>query len=192
MAFGKDLQDWLSSIYPLSEGALEDLMRATQRKVYARMEVLTQEGAVQREALFVEEGIQMSFAEQGEKLHVMAFTYAPSLSGIPDSFFFQRPSSYTLQALSPSVCHALPYTSLEVLYEQHRDLERLFRKMTEMILAGMIQRHLEWQTLSMEERFLQFARRSPHLFQLVPHKYLASYLNINATNFSKLYNKVKF
>ena len=63
--------------------------------------------------------------------------------------------------------------------------------MTEAVLAGMIQRHFELQSLSIKERFLVFARRSPHLLELVPHKYLAAYLNINPTNFSKLFNSVK-
>ena len=31
----------------------------------------------------------------------------------------------------------------------------------------------------------------PHLLQLVPHKYLANYIGIDATNFSKLINSVR-
>jgi hypothetical protein len=34
-------------------------------------------------------------------------------------------------------------------------------------------------------------QRSPHILQLVPHKYLANYLGIDATNFSKLLNRVR-
>jgi hypothetical protein len=44
----------------------------------------------------------------------------------------------------------------------------------------------------MEERYKAFCRRSAHLLQRVPHKYIASYLGIDATNFSKLYNTVRF
>jgi hypothetical protein len=34
-------------------------------------------------------------------------------------------------------------------------------------------------------------QRSPHILNLVPHKYLASYLGMDATNFSKLLGSVK-
>jgi CRP-like cAMP-binding protein len=78
------------------------------------------------------------------------------------------------------------------LFDQSQELERLFRKMTEFVLAGMINRHIELHAQTMEERYLSFCRRSPHLLQLVPHKHIASYLGIDATNFSKLFNKVKF
>ena len=63
--------------------------------------------------------------------------------------------------------------------------------MTEAILAGMINRHIELHSLTIEERFKVFCQRSPHLLQLVPHKYIASYLGIDPTNFSKLFNSVR-
>ncbi|MDZ7645793.1 MAG: hypothetical protein U5K54_00700 [Cytophagales bacterium] len=78
------------------------------------------------------------------------------------------------------------------MFDQSQNIERLFRKMTEALLAGIINRHIELQSLSIEERYKTFCQRSPHLLQLVPHKFIASYLGIDPTNFSKLYNKVKF
>jgi hypothetical protein len=58
-------------------------------------------------------------------------------------------------------------------------------------LAGVLERLVELQCFSSEEKFRQLLRRSPHILQLVPHKYLANYLGIEATNFSKLLNRVK-
>ena len=77
------------------------------------------------------------------------------------------------------------------MFDESKEIERLFRKITEVILGGVLNRHMELQSLTIEQRYLQFCKRSPHLLQLVPHKYLASYLGIDATNFSKLYNSVK-
>jgi len=59
------------------------------------------------------------------------------------------------------------------------------------VLIGLVHRHYELLAFSIEERFRSFAQRSPHLINLVPHKDLASYLGINATNFSKLLARVK-
>ena len=58
-------------------------------------------------------------------------------------------------------------------------------------MAGVLERLVELQCFSAEEKFRKLLRRSPHLLQLVPHKYLANYLGMDATNFSKLINKVK-
>lgn len=133
----------------------------------------------------------MSYFETDDKTHVIAFTYPPNLCAIPESFQFQTPSKYYLACLTNSELESISYEELQLLFNQSQQLERLFRKMTESILAGMINRHMELHALSMEERFKTFCQRSPHLLQLVPHKYIASYLDINPTNFSKLFNAVK-
>jgi hypothetical protein len=57
--------------------------------------------------------------------------------------------------------------------------------------SGLLERMVELQCFSSEEKFRQLLKRSPHILTLVPHKYLANYLGIDPTNFSKLINSVK-
>ncbi|MDZ4846345.1 MAG: hypothetical protein SH857_12430 [Chitinophagales bacterium] len=133
----------------------------------------------------------MSYFETDSKIHVIAFTYPPNLCAIPESFSFQLPSKYYLTCLTDSEFQYLTFEELQKLFEQSQQLERLFRRMTEAVLAGIINRHIELHSMTIEERFKIFSQRSPHLLQLVSHKYLASYLSIDATNFSKLFNNVK-
>ena len=57
--------------------------------------------------------------------------------------------------------------------------------------SGVMLRLVELQSFSSEEKFRTLMRRSPHILQLVPHKYIANYLGIDPTNFSKLINSVK-
>ncbi|UYZ61509.1 Crp/Fnr family transcriptional regulator [Hymenobacter weizhouensis] len=182
--------DFFNAVSPVDRRVVERLLSAGREKVVARGELITRQGQVQRDLLLVEAGVQMSYLDHEGTPHVIAFTYPPSLSGIPESFCLQEPSRYHLQALTDSRFLAIPYADvLEQLDESHA-LERIFRKLTEHLLAGIINRHLELRTLPIAERLRAFYHRSPHLFQLVPHKYLASYLHINPTNFSKLYNSV--
>jgi CRP-like cAMP-binding protein len=182
---------FFQAFYPVGEQDWARFLEKCKPKTFAKGDFLLSAGQTQRELYLVEEGVQMSFFDNGEKMQVMAFTYAPSLSAVPESFLLQTPSNYYLQALTDSRMQALSYPCLQDLFEEVPIWERVFRKMTEHILAGMIQRHLELQIHTIEERFRQFAQRSPHLFQLVPHKYIANYLGINPTNFSKLYNSIK-
>lgn len=133
----------------------------------------------------------MSYYETSDKTHVIAFTYPPNLCAIPESFQLQTPSKYFLLCLTDSELDYIAYETLQLLFDQSQQLERLFRRMTETLLAGLINRHMELHALSIEERYKAFCQRSPHLLQLVPHKYIASYLDINPTNFSKLFNAIK-
>jgi hypothetical protein len=58
-------------------------------------------------------------------------------------------------------------------------------------LSGVLERQIELQSYSAEERFKTLLRRSGHVLTLIPHKYLASYLGMDATNFSKLLSSVR-
>lgn len=180
--------EFFNTVQPISDTdyALFELL--LRRKCCAKGEILVVPGQVQRELYLVRSGVQMSFYETERKLQVMAFTYPPSLCAIPQSFLTQQPSLHFLTCLTESELDYLTYDDLQRLFDSSRQFERLFRKMTERLLVGVLDRQLELQTLTMEARFLAFCKRSPHLLNLVPHKYLAAYLGIDATNFSKLFN----
>ncbi|MBK8503175.1 MAG: Crp/Fnr family transcriptional regulator [Saprospiraceae bacterium] len=155
-------------------------------------EIIIVPGQIQKELFFVKSGVQMAYHDTDTKNHVIAFTYFPNLCAIPESFSSQTPSRYYLTCLTDSEMEYLTYEELQNLFDQSQPIERLFRRMTEAVLAGVINRHIELHSMTMKDRFKTFCQRSPHLLQLVPHKYIASYLAIDATNFSKLFNKVKF
>ncbi len=187
---GTDLHNYLNLFNPISGEEYALLTENLKTKEFKRGEHIIVPGETQRELYFVKSGIQMSYFETEEKKHVLAFTYAPNLCAIPESFSYQKPSSYYLTCLSDSSMACLSFDKLQLLFEQSQSIERLFRKMTEAILAGLINRHIELHALSIEERYKIFCGRSPHLLNSVPHKYIASYLGMDPTNFSKLYNTV--
>lgn len=134
----------------------------------------------------------MLYHHTDEKPHIIAFTYSPNFCAIPETFSFQRPSKYYLTCLTDSEIDCLTYVDLQKLFNQSQQIERLFRKMIEAVLAGFLDRYIEMRSKTMEDRFKAFCSRSPHLLQVVPHKYISSYLGIDPTNFSKLFNTVKF
>mgnify|MGYP000663398798 CR=1 FL=1 len=61
----------------------------------------------------------------------MFFAYAPSFSGIVESFLTQTPSKYYLEAITDSTFLRIPYAKHTQLIKAHRELETLFRKITE-------------------------------------------------------------
>lgn len=185
------LRHFFKSFYNLPD---EDFLLFSEKlkaQSFRKGETITNIGDIQKRLYFVKQGVQMSYFENDRKLHVVAFTYAPGLCAVPDSFSMQTPSNYKLVCIADSEMEYITYQDLQQLFDASQNIERLFRKMTEAVLAGVIQRHTELHSLTIEERFKAFCNRSGHLLQLVPHKYIASYLGIDATNFSKLYNSVK-
>lgn len=186
------IKSFLNGISPTPDDVLTEYLSHWQEYTCARKTTLTAAGEVERWMYFVLEGVQKSYyITQDGKTHVMAFTYPPSMSGIPESFFTQTPARYYLESITESRFLRISFDKHQELMQEHRPLETLFRKGTEFLLKGVLERHYELMAYSMEERFTSFVKRSPHLLNLVPHKDLASYLRIDPTNFSKLLGSVK-
>ncbi|MEO8588156.1 MAG: cyclic nucleotide-binding domain-containing protein [Flavobacteriales bacterium] len=187
----RSVRDYLQLFHPLDDAAWNAMASAFRTRTYERGQVITGVGDVQRDLLFILEGVQYSYFLKDDKPYVMAFTYPIGISGIPESFLSQQPSTYTLEAISATRAFALSHVDLMRLFDAHPAIERLFRKITEaMLIAAAHGRYRQVSTIA-EERFRQFAQQSAHLFQLVPHKLIASYLGIHPTNFSKLYNSIR-
>lgn len=184
------MHNFFSSIHPVEDAVLDEYLSHWKPYELPRKTIMTAPGETERYFYFVEEGIQKSYYLSDTKQHVIAFAYAPSFSGIPESFFTQSPSRYYLETITKSKFRRISFEKHVDLMEKYRPIETLFRKTTELFLAGVIQRQHELMAFDMETRFKVFAARSAHLLHMVSQKDLASYLRIDATNFSKLMNSV--
>lgn len=184
------MKTFLQHIHPVADEILEAYIAHWKELKVPKKTIMTSEGETERNLYFVQEGIQKSYYIHQGREHVIAFTYPPSFSGIPESFLTQTPSGYFLETITDSRFLYLPYELHQELMAMYRPVETLFRKATEQLLAGLIKRHYELMALDMESRFRTFAKRSPHLLNMVSQKDLASYLRMDPTNLSKLLGKV--
>ncbi|MEL6559533.1 MAG: cyclic nucleotide-binding domain-containing protein [Bacteroidota bacterium] len=184
------MKKFLSSFHEVSEDVLDEYLSHWSAYALPKRTIMTGSGKTEKYLYFVEEGIQKSYYLNDGKQHVMFFAYAPSFSGIVESFLTQTPSKYHLETITESSFLRISYTKHVQLLAEHRELETLFRKITETFLMGIIERHHELMAFNVETRFRNFARRSPHLFNMISQKDISSYLRIDPTNFSKLMNSI--
>ena len=187
-----DRLDFLRSIHPIKNEEYELLISKMRTRKFKKGENVIAPGQIQHELYFIKSGVQMCHVDTDTKTHVLAFTYYPNICSIPGSFSTQMPSKYFFTCMADSEMECLKYGDLQAIYDQSREIERLFRKINERLLEGLIHQHIELRAMTIAARFKAFCKRSPHLLQQVPHKYIASYLDIDATNFSKLFNTVRY
>ncbi|MEP0365698.1 MAG: cyclic nucleotide-binding domain-containing protein [Cyclobacteriaceae bacterium] len=185
------MKNFFNKIHSIDQEILEEYLSQWMEYNAPKKTIMTAPGETERYMYFVLDGIQKSYYLNEDKQHVIAFTYPPSFSGIPESFLTQTPSKYFLETITESSFLRISFEKHQQLMKEHREIETLFRKATELFLIGMVQRHYELMAFDINQRFKSFAQRSPHLFSLVAHKDLASYLRIDSTNFSKLFNTIK-
>ena len=187
-----EFYNFIRSVHDIDKETFQLLTENFKTKCFKKGEHIVKPGQIEREIFFTKIGVQMYCFDANSKMNIIGFSYAPNICAIPESFFFQKPSKYYLTCLTDSELYYLTFEDLQKIFDKSQQVERLFRKLAESVGIGLINRQIELRTTTIEERFKIFCQRSPHLLQLVPHKYIASYLAIDATNFSKLFNNVKF
>jgi CRP-like cAMP-binding protein len=185
------LKKFLSDIFKIDDKILDEYISHWSEDSVQRKTIITPAGKTERYIYFVEEGVQKGYYINEGKQHVMFFAYHPSFSGALESFLTQTPTKHYLETITDSKFLRLSYTKHQQLIQKHRALETLFRKAIEQILLGIIDRQHELMAFNTETRFKRFAKRSPHLLNMIPQKDIASYLRIDPTNFSKLINTIK-
>lgn len=185
------MKAFLSKIHPINNDILEEYISHWTPYSVPKKTILTAPGDTQRYWYYVLDGIQKSYYLTDKKQHIIAFTYSPSFTGIPESFFTQMPSKYFLETITDSQFLRISYDKHQQLMHEHREIETLFRKATEYLLIGVLERYYELMAFDIETRFKTFVQRSPHLLSMIAQKDLAAYLRIDATNFSKLINSIR-
>jgi CRP-like cAMP-binding protein len=186
------LRKAFESLYPFSE---EDWSEFSLRwKFYecSRKVVITNVGEVERYLYFVVDGVQrVYYQDLHDREATIVFTYSPSFGGVLDSLMLEQPSRYYFETLTPSVFLRIARQDLFEYMDRHPSFSNMIRNGITRTFSGVLERLVELQCFSAEERFKRLLDRSPHILQLVPQKYLANYLGMDPTNFSKLMNKVK-
>lgn len=188
----EQLKQFIDPIHPLTEEEWAAFASIWQPFSAKRKELLTAAGETEKYLYFVTEGVQRAFyLAEDDKEATIVFTYPFSFSGVADSFLLQQPSKYHLETLTKSEFIRTTYQQVQDLLDRYHNFERLIRKATSYTMAGVLERQIELQCFSAEQKFRTLLKRSPHVLTLIPHKYLASYLGIDATTFSKLLGTVR-
>jgi CRP-like cAMP-binding protein len=160
-------------------------------KSFKKNEYLTKGGQIEKYFYFVNSGVIRLFGEREDNEINVGFTYNGEFSGIYDSFLSQTPTDLFLQAITDCEVLRISYQDLMSQFDMYKSIERWGRLFNAEMLILMARRQIESRSYSAEEKFNRLFEASPHIFQLVPQKYLASYLAMTPETFSRLRKKLK-
>lgn len=185
------LRNQVEAVHAIGDKAWADMSACWHEVEFSRKQVLTRPGDVEKYVYFVLDGVQRAYIDHNGKDATLVFSYINSFSGVIDSFFLQRPSRYFLETLTRSRMLRIHYNDFTRLMEQHRELETWTRIAVTGTLAGTLERNIELLSYSAEERFTTLLKRSPQVLNMIPHKYLASYIGVDPTTFSKMLGTIR-
>lgn len=154
-------------------------------KKLKRNDFLSKEGEIAHYLYFVDSGAMKIYYLHNGKEICAGFAYSNSLICSYPSFISNQPSDYYIQAIKPCTLLGIKRDDFYRIIDKYRELERCWRIFTEEALLGRLQRELEILTLTPVEKFEKLLKRSPHIFNIIPQKYLAAYLGMSPETFSR-------
>lgn len=176
----------IRTIQPLSPEAGQALHDICVKVSFRKNELVQPIGHTCRTIYFVEQGALRIFYYKDETDITESFEFENAFVARAESLFSGRPSQKAIQALEDCVLVAISAPRLFALYDAHRDIERLFRKVFEEAYVKTVNRLEGLQFHTAEERYANLVKDQPNILQRVPLKYIASYLGITQVSLSRI------
>lgn len=176
-----------SAQLPLGPEVAEALLKKWHhRKTLNRYDFLAQPGQIESSLFYVVKGSMRIYFPNADDEICVGFAYDDTLICSYPSFILQKPSEYFIQALVRTELIAVSRKDFYQLLDEFPTLDRCWRLLEEQALLGKIEREVEMLTFSPEQRYSRLLERSPHIFQIIPKKYIASYLRMSPETLSRL------
>lgn len=157
-----------------------------EEMTFARNEYLKVAGSIDTNIYFVKSGSLRLFVIDEFEEHTIRFGYENNLIGALDSFITENPSDIYIQALKKTEVKIIDKPSFKSLISNSAEIQKYWNEILEGLVFQQLERERDILTSSPMERYKRVLKRSPHLFQIVPNKYIASYLRMTPETLSRL------
>lgn len=175
---------------PFSDAELDRIDAYFVAKTLKKREFLFQEGAVCDFLAYITEGCVRNFylREGVEKTCDLAF----GQDWVTDfqSFTSGSPGLMNLQAMQDTTVFLIRKPDLLALYQECPAYETFGRLMTERITLRATAIAMALSAEKPEERFQNLLKERPNILQIVPQRYVASYLGIEPESLSRLRKRI--
>lgn len=107
------------------------------------------------------------------------------------SFITQSPSKEWIICLEDCEVLMVYYDDLQKLYEKHKSIERMGRRVAEQMYIRQRNKVAQFLILNPEERYLYLLNNRPQLLDQIPHYHIASYLGITPQSLSRIRKRLE-
>lgn len=185
----EDLIKYLNGIHPLSTALIEYLASILQLREVPKKHFLLKAGHVSRTICFIKKGMFRCFYTQNSIEVSSWFMKEGDVIISVESFFTQKESKESIQALEDCEVCCIDYNQLQYIYRNFSEFNIVGRVLTEHYYTLSEQRLYSIRMLRASERYLNLIENHSDLIQRVPSKYIASYLGVTEETLSRIRSK---
>lgn len=187
----KTLIDYFDKLLPLSKEESSIVEEVFKERRVKRRQFILQAGDVCKHNSFVVEGcFKMYLVDPNGKEHNLQFAIENWWIGDIGSFHSEEPSRLYIEAVENSIILQIQKKDQLRLFIDYPKFNRIFRVLTENAMVSLQNRILQNISFTAEERYLDFLKRYPQLFNRISNVQIASYLGVTPEFLSVIRNKL--
>jgi CRP-like cAMP-binding protein len=176
----------LNSIYPLTPFLQDKMADILKEKSFLKKEYLLKAGHVCRNIFFIEKGLVRCFHNSNDQEVCSWFMKEGDLMISVESFYTQRESFESIQALEDCKVYSVGYSDLQNLYKNYLEFNFIGRILTEKYYVLSEQRTNALRMQRASDRYRFISNNHPELVKRVHSKYIASYLGVSEETLSRI------
>lgn len=183
----KHLEEFFRSKIDLPHEVLTEICNHFEERKIEKNALFLEIGKISNEYAFLVEGYMRAytFNTEGDEITTNIFCQKEIVIE-PLSFFKRVPARENIQAVSDCMYYSINFENLNKLFHS----VPAFRELGRSLLVGLLVEQ-KFRSLSIindiaEQRYEMLLQQKREMFQHVPLKYIASYLGITDTSFSRI------
>ncbi len=182
----KELLSLLNNIHPLSPALHQYLSQKLKTTTIAKKQFLLQAGQISRHIYFIKKGLLRCYYFQNDLEVCSKFLKEGDIIVSASSFFLQKESFESIQALENAVLWSICYDELQYIYKNFPEFNVIARVLSIKSYLLSEQRLNFIRMKNAADRYTSMLEFFPELVLRVPSKYLASYLSISVETLSRI------
>src|SRR5690606_7822597 len=153
-----------------------------------RNEFLIREGDLNTNLYFIKEGAILAYVMEEEEEQIIRFGYKNDFISAIDSFISGKPTQFFFKAVKKTFLIQISKSSLIKMISGNIELMSEWAELLQKLSLQQLERERDLLTSSPKARYERVLKRSPQLFQEIPHRYIANYLRMSPETLSRLKN----
>lgn len=188
------LEAYLNSYQLLNASETKQISNYFKRTVFQKNQIILSEGEISTKFYFLASGLlrEYSWVEQLDKPEPISrwFTLPGKFSFSADSFFNEKPSEITIEALKKSEVFYMEKEDLVKAYEDIPISNTFCRIILQEILIQQERITTFLHIRNTQIRYEAFCKSFKEMDEQVPDKYKASFLNMSPSELSRVRRKI--
>lgn len=166
---------------------LDKIINAHKKVTFKKGDYILKKGEIADGYLILESGLMRSFVHDYNWNDITTDFFSDYEIVIEVLSLFQRiPTQENIQALSECTCWKIEYDAFQELFHSIGGFSEWGRLWMTGRLFHFKQRSIEMVTVSAKDRYLGLIKEKPQIILQSPLKYIASYLGVTDTSFSRI------